>query len=141
MEDIVQQAAFNLLSRADIAGVSNLYSVHIQDAAKTEQRIFTRSAGRETVGEVWEENDPEGLEQSVLAAELKGVIQRAIDSLDAKHRYVYVETQIKGRSYEELARETGEKIGTLLSRKSRAAAKIKEIVNDYLKEDKGNEKG
>ncbi len=140
MEDIVQQAAFNLLSRADIAGVSNL-TAYIYRTLQNGAKDFYKKRSRETVGEVWEENDPEGLEQSVLAAELKGVIQRAIDSLDAKHRYVYVETQIKGRSYEELARETGEKIGTLLSRKSRAAAKIKEIVNDYLKEDKGNEKG
>ncbi len=60
----------------------------------------------------------------------------AIDKLDDKQRYVFVETEIKGRSYEELSKESGEKIGTLLSRKSRAAKKLKDMMYEYMKEEK-----
>jgi DNA-directed RNA polymerase specialized sigma24 family protein len=49
------------------------------------------------------------VEDQVLLLELKQLIREAINSLDAKSRYVFVETEIKGRSYEELVAETGEK--------------------------------
>jgi DNA-directed RNA polymerase specialized sigma24 family protein len=45
---------------------------------------------------------------------------------------VFVETEIKGRSYDELTRETGERLGTLLSRKSRASKKLKETIRGYM---------
>ena len=134
VEDIVQQSAINLLSRADIAGVGNL-TAYVYRTLHNGAKDFYKKRKNETVGEVEEGESPEELEQSVLAAELKEVALKAIDSLEEKQKYVYVETQLKGRSYEELARQTGEKIGTLLSRKSRAAAKIKKIVSDYLTEE------
>lgn len=75
-------------------------------------------------------------EEKVLVSELKQVILHAIETLDAKHRYVFVETELKGRSYEELIAETGEKAGTLLSRKSRAKKRLQDRIQDYLsKED------
>ncbi len=124
----------NLLSRADIAGISNL-TAYVYRTLQNGAKDFYKKRKKETIGEAEESQSPEELEQKVLAAELKAVAGKAISSLDEKQRYVYEQTQIKGRSYEELARETGEKIGTLLSRKSRATAKIKKIVTDYLNEE------
>jgi RNA polymerase sigma factor (sigma-70 family) len=74
------------------------------------------------------------LEEKVLAREMKDAVVRAIHQLEPNQRYVFIETELKGRSYEALARETGEKTGTLLSRKSRAVKKLKEIVLDYIHE-------
>ncbi len=68
-----------------------------------------------------------------MVTELKTVIKRSIDGLDEKQRYVFVETEIKGRSYEDLAAETGEKLGTLLSRKSRAKEKLKKMLYEYYR--------
>jgi DNA-directed RNA polymerase specialized sigma24 family protein len=59
----------------------------------------------------------------------------SVDRLEENQRYVFVETEIKGRSYDELVRETGEKLGTLLSRKSRAVKKLKEMIRGYLAEE------
>lgn len=134
IEDIVQQTAINLLSRADVAGISNL-TAYILRSLDNSAKDYFRKHKNETVAEINEEQSPEEIEQEVLAKELAHVTSKALESLDEKHRYIFVETQIKGRSYEDLVRETGEKLGTLLSRKSRAAAKIKEIVGDYLNEE------
>lgn len=71
----------------------------------------------------------------MLKEELKRVITRSINRLEEKQRYVFVETEIKGRSYDELVRETGEKLGTLLSRKSRAVKKLKEMIREYFNEE------
>jgi RNA polymerase sigma-70 factor, ECF subfamily len=44
------------------------------------------------------------------------LVEEALGRLSAEHRYVIVETYIKGRSYEEVAGERGVPVGTLRSR-------------------------
>ena len=133
-EDIVQQAAANLVARADIAGIGNLtsyiYSM-LHNGAKDHYRKRKKEApflDKSGCGKYEQE-------QKVLVAELKAVVEKALNSLDEKQRFVFVETQLKGKSYEELVNQTGEKLGTLLSRKSRAAKKVKEIVESYINEE------
>ncbi len=72
------------------------------------------------------------IEDSVLHSELKGYIKKAIDNLDEKSRFVFIETEIKGKSYKQLVDETGIKLGTLLSRKSRATKKLQKILVNYV---------
>lgn len=134
IEDIVQQAAINLLSRADIAGISNLTS-YIYSTLQNSATDYYKKRRRETLTEEDYEQSSQELEQSILVNELKQIIKKAIDSLDDKQRFVFIETQLKGRSYEELCKETGEKLGTMLSRKSRAATKVKKIIESYLYEE------
>lgn len=134
VEDIVQQAAANLLSRVDIAGISNITS-YIYRTLQNSAADYYKKRNRETLTEEDYEQNSYELEQSVLVDELKQVINKAIDSLDEKHRYIFIETQIKRRSYEDLCKETGEKLGTLLSRKSRAAKKVKKIIESYIYEE------
>ena len=95
-------------------------------------RDHFRKRNRETLVSDHAEESHESVESKIMAQELKAVITKAIAALEPNQRYVFVETQIKGRSYEELARETGEKIGTLLSRKSRAVKKLKMTVYGYI---------
>ena len=59
-------------------------------------------------------------------------LQAALYKLDDKSRHVFMETEIKRRSYQELSEETGEPIGTLLSRKSRATRKLRILLKDYV---------
>lgn len=134
VEDIVQQAATNLLSRVDIAGISNLTS-YIYRTLQNSAADYYKKRKRETLTEEDYEQSSLELEQSILVDELKQVINKAIDSLDEKHRYIFIEAQIKRRSYEDLCKETGEKLGTLLSRKSRAAKKVKMIIESYIYEE------
>ena len=44
------------------------------------------------------------------------LVEEALGRLSAEHRYVIVETYIRGRSYEEVAGERGVPVGTLRSR-------------------------
>jgi len=52
--------------------------------------------------------------------------------MDEKSKQIFVQTEIMGISYKDISQKTGEKIGTLLSRKSRAAKKIQKYLNDYV---------
>lgn len=129
----MQQTALKLLRRDDLAGIRNLTSYVFTMLENGAKDLFKKK-GRETVG-VESEDGGGSLEEEVLKEELKQVILHAIERLDEKQKYVFVQTEIKGRSYDELVRETGEKLGTLLSRKSRAAKKLKAMIQVYLKED------
>ena len=62
-------------------------------------------------------------------------MKEAILSLDEKSKYIFIETEVKGRSYKEIAEETGQNIGTLLSRKSRAQQKLKTKMKQYFNEE------
>ena len=73
------------------------------------------------------------VEEYIINAELKEVIKQAILSLDAKSRYVFVETEVMGRSYSSLVSESGEKRGTLLSRKNRAKKYLQEVLSTYMR--------
>ena len=67
-----------------------------------------------------------------MIKELKIILKNAILSLDDKSRFVFIETELKGKSYKQLSQETGEKLGTLLSRKSRAIKKLEKIIIHYM---------
>lgn len=138
IEDIIQQAAMNLLYKTDIAGISNLTSyvyTSIQNGAKD----HFKKRKNETLTPENIENGSTELESKVLRAELKQVINKAISRLDEKQRFVFVETEIKGRSYSSLVEQTGEKLGTLLSRKSRAIRKLRTMIEEYIYEEEKNE--
>jgi RNA polymerase sigma factor (sigma-70 family) len=139
IEDIIQQAAMNLLYKTDIAGISNLTSyvfTSIQNGAKD----HFKKRNRETLIPDNVEGSTAALENKVLGAELQQMIDKAIDELDEKQRFVFVETELKGRSYESLVEQTGEKLGTLLSRKSRAAKRLRTIIEEYIYEEEEYEK-
>lgn len=134
IEDLIQQTAMKLLRMGEnIGGIKNLTS-YVFRALENGARDHFRKSNRETLTFEYSEEGSSDLEDSVLAGELKGVIMKAINQLEPNQRYAFIETEIKGRSYEELAAETGEKAGTLLSRKSRAVKKLKEAVAAYINE-------
>ncbi len=134
IEDLIQQAAFKLLYKGEnLAGIRNLTS-YVYTALENGAKDLFRKRSRETLASEQFEEKSEALEQSVLTKELKHIIMLAVDRLEKNQKYVFVETEIKGRSYDELVRETGEKLGTLLSRKSRAVKKLRSMIDDYVNE-------
>lgn len=134
IEDLIQQAALKLLYKDNLAGIKNLAS-YVYTMLENGAKDHFRKRNRETLLPEDAEGKKESTEESVLKGELKRVIMRSVERLEENQRYVFVETEIKGRSYDELVRETGEKLGTLLSRKSRAAKKLKEMIREYLAEE------
>lgn len=132
-EDIIQHTIIKLLYKGDdILSINNLSSymyTSLQNGAKD----YFKKNSRLILYENFDEEQSPSIEEEILLKELKMVIRNAIYNLEAKSRYVFVETEIKGRSYSELVKETGEKLGTLLSRKSRAKIKLQEALKAYIR--------
>jgi len=54
----------------------------------------------------------------------------AIGKLEPRQRAVLIATELKGKSFRELAEEWNEPIGTLLSRKSRAVKALRQMLEE-----------
>lgn len=136
-EDIVQQTVIKLLYKGhDELSIRNVSS-YIYTALQNSAKDYFKKNSRLVLRSIEMEIPTQTLEDEVLASELSDFIDTAIASLDDKSRYVFVETEIKGRPYEELVEETGEKIGTLLSRKSRARKKLRVLIKEYMEVNNG----
>lgn len=131
-EDIIQATALKLLgtNRGRIDYVSSYVYKSVSNGA----RDFFRKNKLVVLTDSFEGNEETcNTEDDILNNELCEQIKSALYRLDEKSRFVFVETEIKGRSYEDLSVETGDPVGTLLSRKSRAKKKLKILLKDYVK--------
>lgn len=70
-------------------------------------------------------------ESDVARLELRERLLWALGSLSAAERAVWIATEIEGRSFRELAEDWEEPLGTLLSRKSRATARLRQLLKDH----------
>lgn len=130
-EDIIQQTVMRLLYKGeDLMAITNLPSyvyTSLQNGAKD---YFKKNNRIVLKGEDIDDRTVT-TEEEVLSNELMQDIKEAIDALDDKSKYIFVETEIKGRSYESIMAETGEKLGTLLSRKNRAKKKLQQMLKQH----------
>ena len=70
-------------------------------------------------------------EKEVTRAELRETIFEAIDGLPDDQKAIVVETEMNGRTFRELSDEWGIPLGTLLARKSRAIAKVRDALKEF----------
>jgi RNA polymerase sigma factor (sigma-70 family) len=139
-EDIVSDVLFGLLRRADVIGEIENLSAYLyrsltnrvtdhHRARVPEVRIDDpEEDGTQKVELAGEGPDPEKvLEQQ----ELQNRLSMAIGELSPPERAVWLATEIDGFTFRDLAEEWDEPIGTLLSRKSRAVAKLRQLLSDY----------
>lgn len=139
-EDIIQQTVLKLLYKGnDALSIQNMTS-YMYKSIRNGALDHIKKRKREVLSDEYIEVETSTVEDEILIAELKMVLKSAIDSLDEKSKYVFVETELKGKSYRELSAETGEKLGTLLSRKSRALKKLEKILTEYIKGENKNDK-
>ena len=133
VEDIIQQTTLKLLYKGDdFLSISNL-SAYMFTSLQNNAKDYFKKANRIQLQSEDIDGTSPTVEEEILKAELKHYIIKAINSLDIKSKYVFIETEIKGRSYDELVEETGEKLGTLLSRKSRAKKKLQKEILNYIR--------
>lgn len=141
-EDIVQDVALNLFSRADVTVPIENLSGYIYQALRhrvidyLRRRKLTMSY-EDTIGT---QGDPalfEFLSASMFDAEtrigrseLRQRLYEAIESLSDDQKAVVIENEFQGRSFQELSREWGIPVGTLLARKSRAMARMRVALED-----------
>jgi len=141
-EDFVQDIFYNILRRGDLIGEIENLTGYVYQALSNRIIDRRRSPPREVpiddgddpgddllkhaLEPVSPDLDPEEL---VLRKQLRAKIGQALASLSPQERAIWIETEIEGRSFKEISSETGEPIGTLLSRKSRAG----KLLRTYLR--------
>ncbi|WP_348519376.1 sigma-70 family RNA polymerase sigma factor [Bifidobacterium sp. ESL0784] len=83
------------------------------------------------------DHSSEGLksaEQEYLDGFAPAEIMQALDSLSPERRQVFIDTAIDGKSYKQVAKEQGIKIGTVMSRLNRARSQLKDELTEYAKQ-------
>jgi RNA polymerase sigma factor (sigma-70 family) len=133
-EDLVQDVFHNILRRADlIEQIENLTGYvyqslanRITDRQRAPRREILLSEGDDPLRRALEPVSPDlDPEELLRRKQLREEIRRALDALPPPDRAIWIETEIEERSFREIASETGEPVGTLLSRKSRAAKSLR----------------
>jgi RNA polymerase sigma factor (sigma-70 family) len=122
--DIIQDVAFNLFENADITGPVENLAGYVYQAIRNRVVDYLRRRRRH---EEFDENHPNvlpltGKESDI---ELRWDLLQVMDELDEKSRAIVVATELEGVTFEELAEQWDEPVGTLLSRKSRAMKKLR----------------
>ena len=131
-EDIIQQTVLKLLYKGnDALSIQNMTS-YMYTSIRNGAYDLLKKRNREILGDDYHEPETISTEDELLIKELKIILKNAILSLEDKSRFVFIETELKGKSYKQLSQETGEKLGTLLSRKSRAIKKLEKIIIHYM---------
>jgi RNA polymerase sigma factor (sigma-70 family) len=75
-----------------------------------------------------------GPEEAYVRAVLLEELEEALDELPEEQREVFIAHEIEGRSFKELAAETGLSVNTLLSRKHYAVLRLRERLRDVYDE-------
>lgn len=139
-EDIVSDVVFSLLRRADVIDeIENLTAYFYRSLANriTDHRraqvpeLRIDDTEQEEANAVELSDQGASPEQALEQQELRDRLRTAISRLTPPERAIWLATEIDGRSFRDLADEWNEPIGTLLSRKSRAAAKLRQLLSDY----------
>lgn len=144
-EDIVQDVVYSVFNTADIsAPFENLAAYIYQGLRNRIIDIFrTRKKNLSLDAEISTENEGMKLgdlvedithcpDREMGRKEASKVLYVAIGKLKIDEQKLIVATEIDGYSFQELADDWGVSINTLLSRKSRAMAKLKGIINKSL---------
>ncbi len=144
-EDVVQDVALNLFTKADLnAPIENLFAYvyrslknKIIDLQRKKKELRLDDFEDEQSGENLLlrnfADDPDEFADSA-AEELKlEQLYECIDELRPDQQDIILATEIEGYTFEELSREWEIPMGTLLSRKHRAMAKLQTIMKGKFK--------
>jgi len=131
-EDIIQQTALKFIYKGNDLYAIDKFGAYIYRSLSNTAKDYFKKQSHEVPAESFETEGEPDAEKYLLKAEAKTQIKKAIMTLDDKSRFIFVETVLKGRSFKEISEETGEPIGTLLSRKNRAAKQIEQKIKTYM---------
>jgi RNA polymerase sigma factor (sigma-70 family) len=143
-EDIVQEVMVRLLDMDNLVVPVERFGAYIYRALKN-RVIDALRMRRPTVpmhGVAGEDGSPSmasllgDLRYDAAAemekADIREALFEAIDELAPEQREVIYLTEFEGRSFREIAGQTGVPMGTLLARKSRGVAKVRESMACYF---------
>jgi RNA polymerase sigma factor (sigma-70 family) len=141
-EDVVQDVAYNMFARADFSvPVENLAS-YVFRSLRNKVIDLQRKRELKTVSIDSEddENNPfydlpypeEDTPPLSSNPEYQMMMMNLIEELKPEQQAVIIETEFEGRTFEELSKEWGIPIGTLLARKHRAMAKLHQLMEPEI---------
>lgn len=141
-EDIVSEVATQLLLRADL--IHEVESVTAYIYRSLRNRLVDharRHSSPLALREEWEDEsaspafqavaDGPDPEEAYRRTQVREHLREAIGRLGGRERALWIATEIEGRSFRELSEAWDEPIGTLLSRKSRANAKLRQMLHEH----------
>jgi len=145
VEDIIGDVILNIFVKSDITIYVENFNAYIYKSINNKIIDYQRKSHNLASLESFIEEDimlmemiPDhrsNVENEMKRKEMRIRLYQAIDSLEPKQRAVWIATEIEGCSFRELSDLWDEPIGTLLSRKSRAAKvlqkKLEDIKNDF----------
>jgi RNA polymerase sigma factor (sigma-70 family) len=141
-EDIVQDVALNLFDRVDVLMPIETLSAYVYQSLRNRVIDYLRRRRNDVP---WDESIhgdhnlsllrqlSDGLgdaEEEISRAQLRKKIFEAIERLPDEQKAIVIETELNGRTFRDLSQEWEIAMGTLLARKSRAIAKIRESLRD-----------
>jgi RNA polymerase sigma factor (sigma-70 family) len=131
-EDVVAEVFGSLLERGDLVAATENLAAYIYRALGNRILDVRRREAADAGGV-----DPELLadpgpdpHDAFQARQLRERLDRALGSLNPRERAVWLATEVDGRSFRDLADRWGEPVGTLLARKSRATARLRQLLAD-----------
>ncbi len=142
-EDIVQDVALNILKGADVLVPIETLSAYVYRSLRNRAIDYLRRR-RNTVSLDDGNEDEDGfspalqladafadVEKEASRSELRRSIFEAVEALPDDQKAIVVETELHGRTFRDLSAEWDIPLGTLLARKSRALAKIRETLKEF----------
>lgn len=131
-KDISQEVFVEFLAAYDV-GVA-IESLGAWLVRVAQNKIIDRFRRKKTEAEYREEALE--IEEQIAANdfEVREAILTALSSLPQEQRDVFMKHELEGKSFEEIAKESGENINTLLSRKRYAVLTLRELLKEVYDE-------
>lgn len=150
VEDLLQEVFYELVAAERLLKPIDFVTGWLYRVARNRITDFFRKKQPESFDEAFRGEDGEPLEIEDLlpspeagpeAQYLRGVLleelEKALHELPAEQREVFVAHELEGRSFKELAAESGVNVNTLLARKRYAVlhlrARLERMHNEFLK--------
>ena len=145
-EDIVQDVLENILRQLDLSQPIEDLSAYVYRALRNRViDMFRKKMDMVSIDAPLGDDEELSLASLLSQAapdafdelstkEIRWRVLAAIESLGDDEKAIVIETELNERTFKELAEEWGVPLGTLLSRKSRALAKIADALADLEEE-------
>ncbi len=133
VEDVVQEtfiAAFRNLWRFD--GQRASFRTWLYRIARNQALNFLKRKKHAEFQPEYEPPEVATPADQIIQKEMFLQLDRALAALKLRERTVFILADIEGLSYAEIARIEGVRLGTVKSRLSRARAKLKISIEEYL---------
>jgi RNA polymerase sigma factor (sigma-70 family) len=132
-EDIVQDV-FSVFAEGNLAETVEDISAWLYRAARNKIVDLYRKRSRVADTSELSGNEASYASNSEYSARFWEELETALSELPDEQRFVFEQNELEGKSFREIAEETGDKVNTLLSRKRYAVLYLRERLKELYDE-------